>query len=69
VTTEAWWFSSTGSRPAVSSLSEKAETWKAVEADSYGVLRKLPPRASAGAKAMAWQDAVDRRPSGRPARR
>jgi hypothetical protein len=34
VTTEAWWFSSTGSRPAVSSLSENAETWKAVEADS-----------------------------------
>ena len=35
-------------------LNEKADVRKAVSADDAGVLRKFPPRASPGAKAMAW---------------
>src|SRR5438270_1793330 len=43
-----------GCRPTASSFKEKALVRNAVIALSQGVFRKLPPRASGGAKAMAW---------------
>ncbi len=43
-----------GSSAVVSDFSEYAETCMAVATDSHGVFRKLPPRASCGAKPIEW---------------
>ncbi len=43
-----------GSSAMVSDFSENAETFIAVATDSHGVFRKLPPRASCGAKPIEW---------------
>jgi hypothetical protein len=51
----------------VSDFREYAETCMAVATDSNGVLRKLPPSASCGAKPMEWTT-PSRPPSSSPTR-